>query len=88
MGESSVLAVAEVQGGIAVVDDQDAVQAAKEEGVPVLRSLGIISSGLKKGVFVEARAVEIIDALVKSGGARFPCDGAGFVAWAARYGLL
>lgn len=86
--ESSVLAKAEVGGATAVVDDQDAVQAAREEGVPVLRSLGIISSGLKRNLFDEPRAVAIVDALIKLGGARFPCDGAGFVAWATRNDLL
>ena len=88
VGESSVLAKAEVHAATAVVDDQDAVQAAKEAGVTVLRSLGIVSSGLKRSLFGETRAVEIVDTLMKLGGARFPCDGANFVAWARQNGLL
>lgn len=78
----------EVNGGTAVIDDQGAVQCAKERGVQVVRSLGIVSTGLNKSLFDEGRARQIVDALIKVGGARFPCDGAGFAAWARQGGLL
>lgn len=88
VGECSVLAKAEAHEATAVVDDQDAVQAAREAGVRVARSLAIVSSGLKGNLFGGARAVAIVDNLIKLGGARFPCDGADFVNWARKNGLL
>ncbi|HEY3445471.1 MAG TPA: hypothetical protein VGK67_03860 [Myxococcales bacterium] len=88
IGEACVLAWAEVHEATAVVDDQVAVQCARERGVQVVRSLAFVSTGLKKNLFDEARARHVVDALVKLGGARFPCDGAGFVAWARQNGLL
>jgi hypothetical protein len=34
------------------------------------------------------QASALVDELVTVGGARFPCDGASFVQWAERNGLL
>jgi predicted nucleic acid-binding protein len=88
VGESSALAWAEINGGRVVVDDQDAVQCAKEKHLEVSRSLALIVTGIRKGVLDEAQAAEAIDALISLGGARFPTDGAGFLAWARDKGLL
>ncbi len=88
VGESSVLAWALVHGGVALTDDQDAVQCAKEKHVPVSRSLSVIATGLSTKALDEAKAAEVVQALVERGGARFPCNGAAFVAWARTTGLL
>jgi hypothetical protein len=34
------------------------------------------------------RPIALVDDLVRVGGARLPCDGAGFEAWAVKPGLL
>jgi predicted nucleic acid-binding protein len=88
IGEASVLAWAEVHGATAVLDDQDAVQCAKASGVKVACSLSIVSTGLKENRIDMGRAQSIVDDLIELGGARFPCDGAGFAAWARENGIL
>ena len=87
VGEASILAWAEANGGVAVIDDQAGVDAAKRRGVTVRRTLTVISNGVVTGLLTGAGAAQIIDDL-RIGGARFPCDGASFVAWAKKNGLL
>ncbi|HEX3765192.1 MAG TPA: hypothetical protein VHW23_41130 [Kofleriaceae bacterium] len=88
IGEASILAWAETSSGIAVVDDQTAVSAARERGVTVRRSLGLLCHGLNRGTLTMADARGLVDSLRVLGGARLPCDGAGFERWAEANGLL
>ncbi len=88
VGEASTLACVEVNGGIAVLDDQVGVTAARERGVRVRRSLALIASGVQERVMDESAAAELVDRLVHVGGARFPCDGASFLRWTEANGLL
>lgn len=88
IGEASILAWAEVSSGIAVVDDSTAVNAAKARGVTVRRSLGLLCHGLNLGALTMEDARALVDDLRIAGGARFPCDGAGFERWAETNGLL
>jgi predicted nucleic acid-binding protein len=88
IGESSVLAWAEVHGGVALIDDQDAVQCAKERSVRVSRTLAIVATGLATKLLDEARAADVVQALIERGGARFPCDGSGFVTWVRTSGFF
>lgn len=88
IGEASILAWALHQGGVALIDDQSAVNAGKDKDVEVRRSLGLVSDGLHRKTITIDAARNLIDELVTIGGARFPCDGAGFETWAEANGLL
>jgi predicted nucleic acid-binding protein len=88
IGEASILAWAETRSGIAVVDDNAAVTAARARGVMVRRSLGLLCHGLNRGILTMDGARALVDDLRGAGGARLPCDGAGFERWAESNGLL
>lgn len=88
VGESSILAWAESTGGIVLIDDEAAVQAGRARGVAVGRSLSLVVDGLKRRTLSRAEARALVDELIEPGGARFPCDGNGFEAWAERNGIL
>lgn len=88
IGEASILAWAEISSNIAVVDDSAAVNAAKLRKVRVLRSLGLLCNALQRGVATVDEVRRVIDDLKTIGGARLPCDGAGFERWAEDHGLL
>jgi predicted nucleic acid-binding protein len=88
IGEASILAWAEITSNTAVIDDNDAVSAARARHVSVRRSLGLMADGLHRRILTSEQARSVIDDLILIGGARFPCDGAGFEAWAERNGLL
>jgi predicted nucleic acid-binding protein len=87
VGEASVLAWAEANGGIALIDDQAAVQVGRERGVEVRRSLALIARGVRVRLMSKAEAAGLVDDLLRVG-ARFPCAGDEFVAWAMAAGLL
>jgi predicted nucleic acid-binding protein len=88
VGEASILAWAEVSSGVAVVDDNAAVSAARTRNVAVRRSLGLLCDGLHRKALTIEQARTLVDELVSAGGSRFPCDGAGFESWAESNGLL
>jgi predicted nucleic acid-binding protein len=87
VGEASVLAWAEANAGIALIDDQAAVQVGRERGVEVKRTLAIIARGVRVRLLSRGDAAVLVDDLVRVG-ARFPCTGGEFVAWATAVGLL
>lgn len=88
VGEASILAWAETTGGVVILDDNAAVNAAKSRGITVRRSLGLLCDGLHRKSLTMERARTLVDELASLGGARFPCDGAGFEVWAEKNGLL
>lgn len=88
LGEASLLAWAKHAGGVAILDDHGAVNAAKSKQVPVRRSLALLCEGLQAHTVTMAEASAIIDDVQRLGGARLPCDGAGFAAWAEANGLF
>jgi predicted nucleic acid-binding protein len=88
VGESSILAWAETTSNMVAMDDDDAVRAARKRKVVVLRTLTLLCNGLHKRILTVEQACTLVDELVTVGGARFPCDGASFVQWAERNGLL
>lgn len=88
IGESSILAWAEATSSMVVMDDEDAVRAARRRKVVVLRTLTLLCNGLHRKLLPIEQAAALVDELVTAGGARFPCDGASFVQWAERNGLL
>lgn len=87
VGEASVLAWAEAHGAIAFTDDEAAVQAGRDEGVEVRRTLGVVARGIKLGVFSDVDADRLIDELLRAGG-RFPFGAGEFVQWARENGLV
>ena len=87
IGEASILAWALISGGVAIVDDQAAVNAARANNVTVRRSLALIGDGVHKRVITLAEARSLVDDLASAGGARLPCDGAGFEVWAEANGF-
>lgn len=87
IGESSTLAWAESNGAVGIVDDQAAVNAARSRGVSVRGSLGIVANGVVRKLLSHEAAVELVDDL-RAGGARFPCNGSGFIAWAQQHSLI
>lgn len=88
IGEASLLAWAETSSGIAIIDDHAAVHAARSRKVAVRRSLGLLCDALHRNLVTSGEVCSLIDDLAVLGGARLPCDGAGFEQWAERNGLL
>lgn len=88
VGEATTLAWAEVHGAVALVDDALAVAFGRKRGCTVVRTLRLITHALAEKTLAEADASQLVDALVREGGARFPCDGASYLTWAENQGLL
>jgi predicted nucleic acid-binding protein len=87
VGEASVLAWAEAHGAIAFTDDEAAVQAGRDEGVEVRRTLAVVARGIKHGVLSDQEADRLVDDLLRAGG-RFPFGAGEFVRWARENGLV
>lgn len=67
VGESSILAWAEVRSGVVLVDDQAAVNAAKARHVMTRRSLALLCDGLRTKVMTIVQARSLVDELVAAG---------------------
>jgi predicted nucleic acid-binding protein len=87
LGEAATLAWAEEHGATPVMDDQTAVNAARARDVPVRRTLALVADGVRRHILFEPAAATLVDELI-AGGARFPCSGSDFVAWARSRGIL
>lgn len=87
VGEASVLAWAEAHGAIAFTDDEAAVQAGRDEGVEVRRTLAVVARGIKHGVLSDVEADRLVDDLLRAGG-RFPFGAGEFARWARENGLV
>lgn len=87
IGEASVLAWAEANGAIAFTDDEAAVQAGRDEGVEVRRTLAVVARGIKHSVLSGEEADRLVDELLRAGG-RFPFGAGEFVRWARENGLV
>lgn len=87
IGEASVLAWAEAHGAIAFTDDEAAVQAGRDEGVEVRRTLAVVARGIKHGVLSDVEADRLVDDLLRAGG-RFPFGAGEFARWARENGLV
>ncbi|MDN3296345.1 hypothetical protein QWM81_20205 [Streptomyces ficellus] len=86
-GEATVLAWAEVNGAIAVIDDGDARRIARRHSLPVWGSLRVIATAVSEGHTTEYVGNNLVDALIGSG-ARYPCGHGQFISWAKQHGLL
>jgi predicted nucleic acid-binding protein len=87
VGEAATLAWAEVNGGVAVVDEAAGRRAAQTRGVEVHGTLWLVAEAVRVGALEEDVAVTLVDGL-EGAGAWLPCDGSTFVAWAKAQGLL
>jgi predicted nucleic acid-binding protein len=86
-GEVTVLAYAEAHQATAIIDDDRPRRLAQQAGVTAHGTLWIIASACRQERLTWEAAGGFIDAL-RATGARFPCDGRGFLAWSQRNGLL
>lgn len=86
-GEATVLAWAEVNGAVAVIDDGDARRIALRHSLPVWGSLRIIATAISDGNATEYVGSNLVDALIDTG-ARYPCARGQFISWAKQNGLL
>ena len=87
LGEAATLAWAEAHGATAMLDDQTAVNAARAHGVTARRTLALVADAVRREILDEAAAAALVDELI-GGGARFPCAGTDFIAWARGRGAL
>lgn len=87
LGEASVLAAAQLRGGIAITDDRQATKVARAYDAEVHGTIWLLAAACRTGKQAEAGAGNLIDAL-RATGARLPCSGADFPAYARRYHLL
>lgn len=87
LGEASVLAAAELRSGIAITDDRDATVVARRHGAEVHGTIWLLAQGCRNEKLTLTGAGSIVDAL-RATGARLPCTGNGFRAYAGQHGLL
>jgi len=87
IGEATVLAWAEINAAVAVIDEKAGRQAARERQVRVRGSLWLLGHGVVTGIVSMAQAARIVDDL-RGAGAYLPCDGSTFAGWAHDNGLL
>ena len=87
VGEASVLAWAEVNAAIAIVDERAATNHGRERRVDVHGSLWLVCEGYRVGQLDQPAAEALVDAL-RATQIWFPCSGATFFDWARREGLL
>ncbi|MDP8927151.1 MAG: hypothetical protein M3O70_00850 [Actinomycetota bacterium] len=87
VGEASVLAWCEVNGGVAYVDDQAAHNVGNQRGVEVRRTLNLIIEGCRRALYDEARAQALVQVLADRD-ARLPLDAVDdLFSWARIEGL-
>lgn len=86
LGESAVLAWAEVHAAIVLIDDREAVNIGREQKQKVGGTLGLLATEVQRGEWTLADASELFDVLVEHGGARFPCHS--FAEWASAQKLI
>lgn len=87
LGEASVLAAAELRGGIAITDDREAVRVGRAHGATVHGTVWLLAGSCRNGKLAEVAAGNLVDALRESG-LRLPCTGAEFPQYARRHSLL
>jgi predicted nucleic acid-binding protein len=84
LGECGVLALAEVHGWTAIIDDAEACRAAKDvpgRPVDVRRTLGLLCEAVREGHLTEEMISELADDLAASN-YRVPFAPGGFIEWA------
>lgn len=80
-------AVAELECGTAITDDQAAIRVARRYGLEVHGTVWLLARACRDGKLTEVAAGNLIDS-VRDTGMRLPCTGAEFGEWARARGLL
>lgn len=86
-GEASMFAFAEINGATSIIDDREATVIGRAQGLTVHGSLWLISEFYNAGKLTAHAARRLVDDL-RAVGARLPCTGSDFLAWARKHGLL
>jgi len=86
-GETGVPALACTVGGIAIVDDNVARRVAREHGIPVRGTLGLLVDAIRDELLTVALVSVLADDLLASQ-YRLPFGRGGFAGWAGDNGLL
>ena len=86
VGEATVLAWAEVNGAVPIVDEKAGRQVAKERRIQVRGSLWLVSHGITSALLTLSQGAQLVDEL-RAAGAYLPCNGATFPRWAHENGL-
>lgn len=87
LGEAATLAWAESNDAIAVIDERAATRHGRQRGVAVSGSLNLIAEACRSGQLSDEAACQLVDSL-RTVHAYLPCDGASFLDWARREGLI
>lgn len=86
LGECSVLAVAQVSGGVAVIDDWEARQIADARGIKFKTTLAILADLVNSGHLSQEMASSVADALLETE-YRLPMEAGGFRMWMIEQGI-
>lgn len=86
-GECGVLALAEVRGLVAVVDDSAGHKAGSASGVRVRRTLGLLCDAVEDGLLTLDTVSAVADSLLQTD-YRLPCPPGGFARWALDSGRI
>jgi len=84
-GEASMFAFAEIHGAVSIIDDREATMVGRGESLEVHGSLWLIGDFYSAGKLTEYAATRLVDDL-RAVGARLPCTGNEFLAWARAKG--
>ncbi|HVQ92605.1 MAG TPA: hypothetical protein VMU51_16340 [Mycobacteriales bacterium] len=85
-GEAAVLALAATTGGVAVIDDSAARQAARRNGVALRPTLALLCDAIRADLLTVRLVAAIADDLLASS-YRLPFPPGGFEKWATEHGL-
>jgi predicted nucleic acid-binding protein len=87
VGECGVLALAETTpNAVAVLDDREAVNAAKSRAVKVRRTLGLLCDAIRQDLLTVPLVSALVDDLMRDS-YRLPFEPGGFARWAEDLGL-
>ncbi|WP_127499594.1 hypothetical protein [Actinoplanes solisilvae] len=86
-GECGVLALAEVRGYVAVLDDRAARRVAEENEVEICGTLALMCEGIRQGMLTIPLVARIADDLLATK-YRLPVKPGRFEAWADEHGLI
>ena len=67
IGERSCLAVAVVRGSMLATDDKPARHAAKQQGLQVIGTIGILRSCAKYGILSQSEAQTVLEKMIAAG---------------------
>ncbi|PSK96521.1 putative nucleic acid-binding protein [Murinocardiopsis flavida] len=87
IGEATLCAYASLHGGTVVMDDRDARRVARQYGVRLQGTLGLLAESCSRGHCTKTGASALVDALSASG-MRLPFTRGEFVSWCEQKGLL